>query len=326
MTLTTQAPPPPLPVAEYAHRFTAIGDSVARDIKGKREVVDAALICLLAEGHLLVEDVPGVGKTSIARALAGALGVSWGRIQFTPDLLPSDVTGVSIFNQRTQEFQFRPGPVFSSIVLADEINRASPKTQSALLEVMEERQVTVDGTAYPVRRPFMVVATQNPVEMDGTYALPEAQIDRFTMRLTVGYPDHTAEMEVLKTQANGHRARPVSTVADETAVGEMIAAAQRVHVGDPVYDYVVRLTAATRTVPGVRLGASPRAGIALLRVARAHAAASGRDFVTPHDVKALAVRVLAHRVLLTAEAQVGGRSAEDVVRGVLASTRVPDGR
>lgn len=175
-------------------------------------------------------------------------------------------------------------------------------------------------------RPFMVVATQNPVEMDGTYALPEAQIDRFTMRLTVGYPDHTAEMEVLKTQANGHRARPVSTVADETAVGEMIAAAQRVHVGDPVYDYVVRLTAATRTVPGVRLGASPRAGIALLRVARAHAAASGRDFVTPHDVKALAVRVLAHRVLLTAEAQVGGRSAEDVVRGVLASTRVPDGR
>jgi MoxR-like ATPase len=267
-----------------------------------------------------------VGKTSIARALAVALGVPWGRIQFTPDLLPSDVTGVSIFNQRTQEFQFRPGPVFASIVLADEINRASPKTQSALLEVMEERQVTVDGVAYRAQRPFMVVATQNPVEMDGTYALPEAQIDRFTMRLAVGYPDHIAEMEVLKTQGNGHRAQPAAPVTDAAAVGEMIAAAQRVHVGDPVYDYLVRLTAATRTMPGVRLGASPRAGLALLRVARARAAASGRDFVTPHDVKALAVRVLAHRILLTAEAQVGGRSAEDVVHAVLAATQVPDGR
>jgi MoxR-like ATPase len=326
MTMTTQAQAPPLPVAEFAHRFAVIGDSIARDIKGKREVVDAALICLLAEGHLLVEDVPGVGKTSIARALAIALGVSSGRIQFTPDLLPSDVTGNSIFNQRTQEFQFRPGPIFSSIVLADEINRASPKTQSALLEVMEERQVTVDGTAYPVHRPFMVVATQNPVDMDGTYALPEAQIDRFTMRLAVGYPDHAAEMEVLRTQGNGHPADPVTAVTDATTVGEMIAAARRVHVGDPVYDYLVRLTAATRTMPGVRLGASPRAGIALLRVARARAAALGRDYVTPHDVKALAVSVLAHRVLVTAEAQVGGRSAEDVVRAVLTATRVPDGR
>jgi MoxR-like ATPase len=321
MTMTTQAPP--LPVADFARRFGAIGDGVARDIKGKRDVVDAALLCLLAEGHLLVEDVPGVGKTSIARALATALGVPAGRIQFTPDLLPSDVTGVSIFNQRTQEFQFRHGPVFTSVLLADEINRASPKTQSALLEVMEERQVTVDGTAYPVRRPFMVVATQNPVEMDGTYALPEAQLDRFTMRLAVGYPDHTAEMEVLKAQGGE---RTVTTVTDAACVLEMIATAGRVHVGDPVYDYLVRLTAATRSMPGVRLGASPRAGIALLRVAKAKAAASARDYVTPHDVKALAVSVLAHRVLLTAEAQVGGRSAKDVVRAVLGSTPVPDGR
>jgi MoxR-like ATPase len=324
MTMTTQAPP--LPVAEFARRFGAIGDSVARDIKGKRDVVDAALLCLLAEGHLLVEDVPGVGKTSIARALATALGVPSGRIQFTPDLLPSDVTGVSIFNQRTQEFQFRHGPVFTSVLLADEINRASPKTQSALLEVMEERQVTVDGTAYPVRRPFIVIATQNPVEMDGTYALPEAQIDRFTMRLTVGYPDHMAEMEVLKAQGDESTAGAATTVADAASVLEMIATARRVHVGDPVYDYLVRLTAATRSMPGVRLGASPRAGIALLRVAKAKAAASARDFVTPHDVKALALPVLAHRVLLTAEAQVGGQSARDVVRTVLASTRVPDGR
>ncbi|MCO5995348.1 AAA family ATPase [Actinoallomurus rhizosphaericola] len=323
--MTMTAPARPVPAEHFAQAFTAVVDSVGRAIKGKREVVEAALVCLLAEGHLLVEDVPGVGKTSIARALAASLGVPSGRIQFTPDLLPSDVTGVSIYDQATGVFEFRPGPVFSSIVVADEINRASPKTQAALLEVMEERHVTVDGVAHDVPRPFMVLATQNPVEMDGTYPLPEAQLDRFTMRISVGYPGHAAEMEVLRAHREGRTAVGASALTSPSAVGEMIEAARRVHVGDPLYDYIVRLIAGTRALPGVRLGASPRAGIALLRVAQARAAAAGRDYATPQDVKALAESVLAHRVLLTAEAQVGGRTSREAVRAVLASTPVPDG-
>ncbi|URN09588.1 AAA family ATPase [Actinomadura madurae] len=271
-----------------------------------------------------------MGKTSLARALAASLGVSCGRIQFTPDLLPSDVTGVSIFNQRTREFEFRPGPVFAPIVLADEINRASPKVQSALLEVMEERQVTVDGTSHPVGSPFMVIATQNPVEMDGTYALPESQLDRFTMRVSVGYPDSGNEVEVLRAHG-GDRAAQEGPVPGGSApragdeVIDLITQALRIHVGEPLYEYLVSLVSATRNLPELRLGASPRAGIAWLRVARVRAAAAGRDFVTPQDLWGVAEPVLAHRLLLTDRARADGVSTAELVRRILDATPVPDG-
>jgi len=314
---------PVLSAAEFTDWFRVIGDNVRRVIRGKDEVVDLALTCLLAEGHLLIEDVPGVGKTSIARAFAMSLGAVCQRIQFTPDLLPSDVTGVSVYNQRTQEFVFRPGPVFASIVLADEINRASPKTQSALLEVMEERQVTVDGVPRPVPRPFMVIATQNPVDMEGTYPLPEAQLDRFLMRVAVGYPAHAAEVDVLRGQDGRPVLGALSPVVDASHVHAMIATAARVHASEPLHDYIVHLVAATRRLPELRLGASPRGSVTLLRAARVWAAAAGRDFTTPEDVKAVAVPVLAHRLLLTPEAQVSGQTAKSVLERVLATTRVP---
>jgi MoxR-like ATPase len=306
--------------AAFGERFDALVANVERVILGKREVVELAVACLLAEGHMLVEDVPGVGKTTLARGLAASIDATWRRIQFTPDLLPSDITGTTVYNQRTGGFEFHPGPVFANVVLGDEINRASPRTQSALLEVMEERAVTVDGSPRPVPRPFLVVATQNPVDMDGTYALPEAQLDRFLMRLAVGYPDHAAEVAVLAGTASVGEIPSVAT-ADEVAA--MIAEARAAHVAPALLDYVVELAAATRTLPDLRLGASPRASLALLRAARVMALASGRGYVTPEDVRRLAAPVLAHRLLLTSDAEVRGRTPADVVAEVLGRVPVP---
>ncbi len=311
------------PFAWFARSFQAVHGNVERVIKGKSEVVHLALVCLLAEGHLLVEDVPGVGKTMLARSLATSVGSSWHRIQFTPDLLPSDVTGVSIYNQGTGTFDFKPGPVFAGVVLADEINRASPKTQSALLEVMEEQHVTVDGVSHPVPRPFMVVATQNPVDMDGTYPLPEAQLDRFLLRVSVGYPDRSAEVDILR----GHKGTPaieqLAPVLGPDEVRGMLRVADEVHVADSVHDYIVRLVGATRSLSEVRLGASPRGSLALLRAGRALAAAEGRGFLLPEDVRKLAAPVLAHRLILTPEAEVRGVTAAQMVERVLADEAVP---
>ena len=308
---------------EEANRFAvnaeAIVDNVAGFIQGKREVITLAVTCLLAEGHLLLEDVPGVGKTSLARSIAATLGMSWNRIQFTPDLLPSDVTGVSIFHQGSGTFEFHRGPVFSHIVLADEINRASPRTQSALLEVMEERTVTVDGVTHGVPQPFLVLATQNPIEMDGTFPLPEAQLDRFLMSVSIGYPDLEAEVRVLVNSHRGLKVDELQAVGNADDVRRMIALARSVHVEPSVMEYVVRLVSATRTAPGVRLGASPRGSVGLLRAAQAAAAMAGRPYVTPADVQRLAVPVLAHRIVLNdveADAASRTRAIEQVVAGV----------
>ena len=309
--------------AEDAQRFAAnaeaIVDNVAGFIQGKREVISLAVTCLLAEGHLLLEDVPGVGKTSLARSIAATLGMSWNRIQFTPDLLPSDVTGVSIFHQGSGTFEFHQGPVFAHIVLADEINRASPRTQSALLEVMEERTVTVDGVTHAVPRPFLVLATQNPIEMDGTFPLPEAQLDRFLMSVSIGYPDLEAEVRVLANSHRGLTIEELQSVGDADGIRRMVALARTVHVEPSVMEYVVRLTSATRTSPGVRLGASPRGSVGLLRAAQVSAAMAGRPYVTPVDVQRLAVPVLAHRIVLNdveADSSARTRAIEQVVSGV----------
>jgi MoxR-like ATPase len=311
------------PFAWFARTFRAVQENVELVIHGKADVVRLALVCLLAEGHLLVEDVPGVGKTSLARALSSSIAASWQRIQFTPDLLPSDVTGVSIYNQGTGAFEFKPGPVFANIVLADEINRASPKTQSALLEVMEEHHVTVEGRPHAVPRPFMVVATQNPVDMDGTYALPEAQLDRFLIRIAVGYPDPRAEVDILRSHHAGAAQAAVRSVIGNDHVRAMIAVTNEVHVADSVHDYIVRLAGATRRRAEVRLGASPRGSLALLRAGRASAAAQGRGYLVPEDVRSLAIPVLAHRLILTPEAEVRGITATQVVEQVLAEQPVP---
>jgi MoxR-like ATPase len=305
---------------DAAGRITAAVESV---IEGKPDVVRTALTVLLAEGHLLIEDVPGVGKTMLAKALARAVDCSVRRIQFTPDLLPSDVTGVSIYNQDQRDFEFKPGAVFANVVLGDEINRASPKTQSALLECMEERQVTVDGVTYHLESPFIVVATQNPVEMEGTYALPEAQRDRFMARVSMGYPSARSELDMLSS--HGSRSpldslRPVASAAD---VRSLIATARSLWVSDAVKQYVVDLAAATRTNRDLALGASPRATLHLLRAARAHAALSERDHVLPDDVQALAEPVLAHRLLLSPDALLARRTAADVVAGLVRQVPVP---
>jgi MoxR-like ATPase len=278
---------------------------------------------MLAEGHLLIEDVPGVGKTKLAKALARSVDCSVRRIQFTPDLLPSDVTGVSVYNQESRDFEFRPGAVFANLVVGDEINRASPKTQSALLECMEERQVTVDGTTYVLEAPFMVVATQNPIEMEGTYPLPEAQRDRFTARISMGYPDTAAEMVMLAEHAGQDPLDALAPVSTATEVRMLIDVVRQVHVSDPVRQYVVDLVNATRRAPDLRLGASPRAALQLLRASKAQAALSGRDYVLPDDVQRLAQPVLAHRLLLTAEAQIARRGTDGVVESVLRSVAVP---
>jgi MoxR-like ATPase len=302
-----------------------IADNVERVIRGKREVVELVLLCLVAEGHLLVEDVPGVGKTSLAKALARSLDVSFGRIQFTPDLLPSDVVGVSVFNRETQEFSFRPGPVFAGVVLADEINRASPKTQSALLEAMAEEQVTVDGVTYPLRRPFVVIATQNPIEHEGTYALPESQLDRFLMRVGIGYPSPEAELEILEHQTDAPALNDLTPVADADDLVALVRAAASVHVAPALRQYLVDLADASRRHPDLGLGMSPRATLSLLRVSRVRALTAGRAFATPDDVKALIRPVLAHRLTTSGDARLRGVSPEDVLGELVDTVPIPRG-
>ena len=308
----------------FAQLFKRLLDNVGLVIKGKSQQIALSWVCLLAEGHLLLEDVPGTGKTLLAKSMAKSVGGSSSRVQFTPDLLPSDVTGVMIFNQSKQEFQFYSGPVFSNVVLGDEINRASPKTQSALLEVMEERQITVDGRAYFVPRPFVVIATQNPIEQAGTYALPEAQLDRFLMRTTLGYPDHDAEVDVLRGASRVAVEDLRSAVSTEQAQ-EMIRIAENIHVADEVLSYVVRLGRATREREELRLGMSTRGCVGLLRAAKTTAAAQAHNFVTPDDVKRVAQSVITHRLLLTPDAELDGVDPADIVVDVLESpkTRPP---
>ncbi|MFV0308915.1 MAG: AAA family ATPase [Desertimonas sp.] len=305
--------------------FARLAANVGLRIQGKQDQVAYALIALISEGHLLLEDVPGVGKTSLARSLAESVSGSWNRVQFTPDLLPADVTGVSIFNQGTREFEFRPGPIFANIVIGDEINRASPKTQSALLEVMEERRVTVDGVGHPVPRPFVVVATQNPLEMDaGTYALPEAQLDRFLLKMAMGYPDATAEARIVQGRFGGPPG-PLQPVLEITDIERMISISAHVRTDPQIVDYTIGLVHATRHTPDVRLGASPRGSIGLLRAAQTMAAAEGRPYVIADDIKRLAVPVLAHRLILAPDAQLRGATAERVIHDVLHRMTVPGG-
>ena len=315
-------------MSTFADGFEAIVDNVERMIQGKSEAIRLAVSCLVAEGHLLIEDVPGVGKTSLAKALAVSLGCSWQRIQFTPDLLPSDVTGVNVYSRANGSFEFRPGGVFANIVLGDEINRASPKTQSALLEAMQERQVTVDATTYALPIPFMVIATQNPIEHEGTYPLPESQLDRFLMRIPMGYPDRAAEIEMLERHGGTdaltiEELEPVTTTA---RVEAMAAAARAVHVAPGLKGYLVDLAEATRRHPSLALGISPRATLALQGAARARAASVGREYVVPDDVKVLAGPVLEHRLVLTPEATIAGVAGSDVLAQVLDTVPVPAGR
>ncbi|MCW2778479.1 MAG: ATPase associated with various cellular 3 [Frankiales bacterium] len=322
--MTTQAAPLSQAEAEeFAATVGRIADAVNGFMQGKADVVELALVCLLAGGHLLLEDVPGVGKTSLARSLASALGAPWQRIQFTPDLLPGDVTGVSVFHQDSSTFVFHPGPVFANVVLADEINRASPRTQSAMLEVMEEHQVTVDGRPHPVPDPFLVIATQNPVEMDGTYPLPEAQLDRFLIRSTVGYPDQPAEVRVLMAEHGRAGLGDVPQVSSPEQVLALSRTARSVHVAPSVFEYIAAVVARSRQLPQLRLGASPRGGLGLLRASRVRAALQGRTYVVPGDVQALAVPVLAHRMLPTSSFEASGGTTEQVVRDLVAEVPAP---
>ncbi len=307
----------------FAAQFHQIETNVERVVRGKHLEIRLALVGLIAEGHLLIEDVPGVGKTMLAKAIARSIDCSFRRIQFTPDLLPTDITGVNVFNQEQRDFEFRPGAVFANIVLGDEINRASPKTQSALLECMEERQVTVDTETHPLGTPFMVIATQNPIEHEGTYPLPEAQLDRFMLRLSIGYPSAEIETEILDTHTAGQPLGDIEPVTDAPSVAGMIEQAREVHVAPAIRRYIVSLVEATRAHGDVYLGASPRASIMLLRASRAMAAADERDYVIPDDVKALGVPVLGHRIIVTADAVMSGRSPGVIVREILAEVAVP---
>jgi MoxR-like ATPase len=310
----------------FASLFDAISGNIARVVHGKRDVIDLALMCLLAEGHLLIEDVPGVGKTSLAKALAASVDCTWKRVQFTPDLLPTDLIGVSILQRSTESFVFQPGPLFANIVLADEINRASPKTQSALLEAMEERQVSAEGRTYRLPHPFMVVATQNPVEQEGTYRLPESQLDRFLMRLSLGYPSREAELQILDSLGATEvltALQPVVTAAEITAMSQVV---RTVHLADALKAYLVSIAEASRSHAGLTLGLSPRATLQLARATRSRAAANGRDYAIPDDVKVVAGAVLAHRVVVRPDAASRGLTAEQAVREVVDSVAVPAGR
>ena len=297
--------------------------NVEKVIIGKRSVVELAVVGLLCQGHLLIEDVPGVGKTMLARSIAKSIGCKFRRIQFTPDMLPSDVTGVSIFNQQTREFEFREGPVFAQLVLSDEINRATPKTQAALLEAMEERQVTVDGVTRPLSRPFLVLATQNPIEYEGTFPLPEAQLDRFMLRLRLGYPSASDEVAMLDSQQFKHPVDELGQVVDTPTLIEAQEAIKAVHVDDKIKTYIVELMTQTRKHPEVSLGASPRGSLVLYRTAQARAAVAGRDYVIPDDVKALAPACLAHRMIVSPSARIKDVTAESVLADILGSVPVP---
>ena len=314
---------------EQASWFADIAERIVTNVEhvvlGKSYVIRLSLTALLSEGHLLLEDVPGTGKTSMARALAQSVRGTTTRVQFTPDLLPGDITGMTVYDQRTGDFEFHRGPVFATIVLADEINRASPKTQSALLEVMEEGQVTIDGVTHPVSAPFLVIATQNPIEQAGTYRLPEAQLDRFLMKTAIGYPDHAATVRILDA-AHGPRAQVLEPVVELDVVRDMIAVARTVHIDPVITDYVARLVDATRTHPDVRLGASVRGALALVRCAKTFAAIQGRHYVVPDDVKALAEPVLAHRLGLDPESEFDGVTAPTVIAQILVETPPPSDR
>ncbi|MEO6317988.1 MAG: MoxR family ATPase [Acidimicrobiales bacterium] len=312
--------------ATFADHHGAVLANIEQVIQGKPEVIQLVLLCLISEGHLLIEDVPGVGKTSLAKALAASIDGTFGRMQFTPDLLPTDVVGLTVWNRNTSEFEFRPGPIFGNIVLADEINRASPKTQSALLEAMAEAQVTVDGTTYPLANPFMVIATQNPIEHEGTYPLPESQLDRFLMRISVGYPSAESELQILDTHGDHDALVDIGAVISAAEVEALSTVAKGVHVAPALKGYLVELAGASRRHPHLALGMSPRATLALQRVARARAAASGRTYVVPDDLKALAEPVLAHRLLVTPEAQLQGISTGDALTEVLRAVPVPAGK
>jgi MoxR-like ATPase len=311
---------------EFARNFTAVVDNVEKVIRGKTEVIRLALCCMVAEGHLLIEDVPGVGKTSLGKALAESIDGTWNRIQFTPDLLPTDVTGVQIFNRQTNGFEFRPGGVFANIILGDEINRASPKTQSSLLEVMAEYQVTVDSHTYPVPNPFLVIATQNPIEHEGTYNLPEAQIDRFLMRISVGYPDRASEMEIVDRSGSRRTPTSIPPVVTTDQISEMSQTVERMYLSPAIRQYIVTIVRATRELPQLRLGVSPRGSLALARASQALAAADGRPYVTADDVKELLPFVLSHRMILAPEAELAGVTTLELLERVTTSIPVPKRR